>query len=57
MLWYAIFIKFDSVVRKENGEIDYVKIHMIDKPTVMPKGIIHWINAKTSIKVEVRLFD
>jgi len=30
---------------------------MIEKPAVMPKGIIHWVDAKHSINVEVRLFD
>jgi len=53
MLRYAIFIKIDQIVKKENGEVDYVKVHLVDKPDVMPKGILHWVDAKSSMNVEV----
>lgn len=56
MLRYAIFIKIDQIVKKENGEVDYVKVHVVDKPEVMPKGILHWVDAKSSMNVQVNLF-
>lgn len=53
MLRYAICIKIDQIVKKENGDIDHVKVHMVDKPAQTPKGIIHWVDVKNSMNVEV----
>jgi len=30
---------------------------MVDKPAQMPKGILHWVDAKHAIRVTVKLFD
>ena len=63
-LRYAYFIKCESVVKDENGEI--TEIHCTydqasrggNSPDGRKvKGTIHWVSAKHAVDVEVRLFD
>ena len=63
-LRYAYFIKCESVVKDENGNI--VEVHCTYDPASRGgnspdgrkvKGTLHWVAAEQAIKAEVRLFD
>ena len=63
-LRYAYFIKCESIVKDENGEI--IEIHCSYDPASRGgnspdgrkvKGTIHWVSASAAIDVEVRLFE
>jgi len=57
MLRYALFVKFEKVVKNADGSILHVEVSIVEKPEVKPKGYIHWVDAKSSFTVEVRIFD
>lgn len=63
-LRYAYFIKCESVVKDENGEI--VELHCTYDPATRGgdapdgrkvKATLHWVSAKHAIEAEVRLYD
>ncbi|MFZ4399793.1 MAG: glutamine--tRNA ligase/YqeY domain fusion protein [Bacteroidales bacterium] len=63
-LRYAYFVKCESFVKDENGEI--IEIHCSYDPASRGgnspdgrkvKGTIHWVAADTAVDIEVRLFD
>ena len=63
-LRYAYFIKCEKVVKDEAGEV--VELHCSYDPTTIGgnapdgrkvKGTIHWVEAESAIKAEVRLYD
>ena len=63
-LRYAYFIKCESVVKDENGEV--IEVHCSYDPASRGgnspdgrkvKGTIHWVSEAKGIDVEVRLFD
>ena len=60
----AYFVTCTSVERDENGEI--IAVHATYDPETKSgsgfnarkvKGTIHWVNAKTALKVEMRLYE
>ena len=60
----AYFVTCTSVEKDENGEI--IAVHAIYDPETKSgsgfnarkvKGTIHWVNAKTALKVEMRLYE
>lgn len=63
-LRYAYFIKCESVVKDENGEV--VELHCTYDPATRGgdapdgrkvKATLHWVSAKHAIEAEVRLYD
>ncbi|MDI6729663.1 MAG: glutamine--tRNA ligase/YqeY domain fusion protein [Thermodesulfovibrionales bacterium] len=63
-LRYAYFIKCESVVKDENGEI--VELHCTYDPATRGgdapdgrkvKATLHWVSAEHAIEAEVRLYD
>lgn len=63
-LRYAYFIKCESVVKDENGEI--IELHCTYDPATRGgdapdgrkvKATLHWVSASHSIEAEVRLYD
>ena len=63
-LRYAYFIKCESVVKDEHGEV--IEVHCLYDPASRGgnspdgrkvKGTIHWVSEAKGIDVEVRLFD
>ncbi len=63
-LRYAYFIKCESVVKDENGEI--IELHCTYDPETRGgdapdgrkvKATLHWVSASHSIEAEVRLYD
>jgi glutaminyl-tRNA synthetase len=63
-LRHAYFIKCEDVIKDENGEIIELRC-TYDVATKSgsgfkdrkPKGTLHWVSAKESLKSEVRLYD
>ena len=60
----AYFVTCTSVEKDENGEI--IAVHATYDPETKSgsgfnarkvKGTIHWVNAKTALKVEMRLYE
>lgn len=58
-LRYSKFIKFEECVKNADGEIDHVKVSLLDAAPEgkKVKGNLHWVDAKDSLDIEVRLFD
>jgi glutaminyl-tRNA synthetase len=63
-LRYAYFIKCESVVKDENGEI--VELHCTYDPATRGgdapdgrkvKATLHWVSASHAIEAEIRLYD
>ncbi len=63
-LRYAYFIKCESFVKDENGEI--IEVHCTYDPASRGgnspdgrkvKGTIHWVSAEHAVDIEVRLFE
>lgn len=62
-LMSAYFVKCESYVKDENGRV--VEIHATYDPNTRGgnsterkvKGTIHWVNASTAVKAEVRLYE
>ncbi len=63
-LRYAYILRCDEVVKDESGAVIELRC-TIDKDTLgknpadgrKVKGIIHWVDAKTAVTAEVRLYD
>lgn len=63
-LKYAYIIKCEEVIKDSNGNV--IELHCSIDPTSKSggatanrkiKGTIHWVEAKTALKAEVRLYD
>lgn len=56
----AYVIKCDEVVKNENGEIDHLNCSIVydaKEQGIKPKGTIHWLSRKHSVKVRTRKFQ
>ena len=57
LLKYAFWIKFESEVRNEKGELERLEVSLVtDKQENVP-GVVHWIADGYCIKSEIRLYD
>lgn len=63
-LKYAYIILFESCTRDEHGRVQEIVCRYLpnsksgqDSSGVKPKGTIHWVNAKDSVRVNVNIYD
>ena len=63
-LRYGYIIECEDVVKNANGDIEELRCRYVsasksgnDTSGLKPKGVIHWVDAKTAVASEARLFE
>ena len=63
-LRYGYIIVCEEVVKAADGEIEELRCRYVpesksgsDTSGLKPKGVIHWVDANTAVRAEVRLFE
>jgi len=59
----AYIIKAEECIKNESGQVTEVKVSLVPDSVgnniegIKPRGVIHWVSAKHSKEIEVRLYD
>jgi glutaminyl-tRNA synthetase len=57
ILRYGPKIELKEIVRTASGDIDHVKVEILENYEKKIKGVVHWISEKYSHKAEARLYN
>ncbi|MCB9665428.1 MAG: glutamine--tRNA ligase/YqeY domain fusion protein [Alphaproteobacteria bacterium] len=50
-------VRCDAVERDAAGEVTRLRCAVVDDPEARPRGVIHWVDAASAVRVKVKLYD